>query len=109
MGYLSAEKAVEKCGSMGIVIPGGKFHLIDVEGNEIIQAGVTGELVYEGDNVTLGYAECSTDLAKGDERGGVLQTGDMAQVDEDGFYYIVGRKNQIESYCIQDNSYKRYS
>lgn len=95
MGYLPADKALEKCGSMGIVIPGGRFHLIDTEGKDIRQPHITGELVYEGANVTLGYAECAEDLAKADERGGVLQTGDMAQMDEDGFYYIVGRKKRF--------------
>ena len=95
MGYLPAEKAVEKCGSMGIAIPGGRFRLIDVNGNEITEALTTGELVYEGDNVTLGYAECGEDLIKGDERGGILQTGDMAQFDQDGFFYIVGRKKRF--------------
>lgn len=95
MGYLPAEKSVEKCGSMGIAIPGGKFKLIDVEGNEITEPMVTGELVYEGENVTLGYAECGNDLIKGDERGGILQTGDMAQFDQDGYYYIVGRKKRF--------------
>ena len=95
MGYLPAEKAVEKKGSMGIAIPGGKFHLIDVNGKEITEPLTTGELVYEGRNVTLGYAECGADLAKGDERGGVLETGDMAQFDADGYYYIVGRKKRF--------------
>lgn len=95
MGYLPAENALEKCGSMGIVIPGGKFHLIDVNGNEIDEANITGELVYEGENVTLGYAECVEDLSKGDERKGILQTGDMAKRDQDGFYYIVGRKKRF--------------
>lgn len=95
MGYLPSDRALEKCGSMGIVIPGGKFHLIDTEGNEITEPYVTGELVYEGANVTLGYAECAEDLAKADERGGILQTGDMAQIDDDGFYYIVGRKKRF--------------
>ena len=56
---------------------------------------VTGELVYEGANVTLGYAECAEDLAKGDERHGRLVTGDMAKRDADGFYYIVGRKKRF--------------
>ena len=79
MGYLPYEKAVEKKGSMGIVIPGGKFRLIDVNGKEITDPYITGELVYEGKNVTLGYAECKDDLGKGDERGGILETGDMAQ------------------------------
>ncbi len=95
MGYLPAEKAVEKCGSMGIAIPGGKFHLIDVNGNDVKEPFVTGELVYEGANVTLGYAECGEDLAKSDERNGRLETGDMAQFDEDGYYYIVGRKKRF--------------
>lgn len=95
MGYLPADKAVERCGSMGIAIPGGRFHLIDAEGQTITEPHVTGELVYEGPNVTLGYAERGEDLAKGDERHGVLETGDMAQFDEDGYYYIVGRKKRF--------------
>lgn len=95
MGYLPADKAVEKKGSMGIAIPGGKFELIDINGEEITEPHVTGELVYKGENVTLGYAECGEDLIKGDERKGILQTGDMAQFDEDGYYYIVGRKKRF--------------
>ncbi|MCI9320676.1 MAG: AMP-binding protein [Lachnospiraceae bacterium] len=95
MGYLPAEKALEKCGSMGIAIPGGKFYLIDVNGQAVTEPYVTGELVYEGANVTLGYAECGEDLVKGDEREGILQTGDMAQFDNDGYYYIVGRKKRF--------------
>lgn len=95
MGYLPAEKAVEKCGSMGIAIPGGKFYLIDTNEKKITEPFVTGELVYEGDNVTLGYSESGNDLIKGDERNGILYTGDMAQFDEDGYYYIVGRKKRF--------------
>ncbi len=95
MGYLPPERAVEKKGSMGIVIPGGKFHLIDVNGTEVTNPYTTGELVYEGKNVTLGYAECGADLALGDERHGILETGDMAQFDEDGYFYIVGRKKRF--------------
>ncbi len=83
MSYLPPEMALDKVGSMGVPIPGGRFELVD------------GELVYYGDNVTMGYAECAEDLAKGDERNGRLVTGDMARVDDEGFYYIVGRKKRF--------------
>lgn len=95
MAYLPHEKALEKYGSMGIAIPGGKFTLIDVNGQEVLEPGVVGELVYEGDNVTLGYAECGEDLSRSDERYGRLETGDMAKMDEDGYYFIVGRKKRF--------------
>ena len=95
MAYLPAEYSVSKYGSMGIPIPGGTFHIMDVNGSYVEEPEVSGELVYEGDNVTLGYAECIEDLAKGDERHGRLETGDMAKRDADGFYYIVGRKKRF--------------
>ena len=95
MSYLPPERALDKIGSMGVAIPGGRFSLIDVDGKEIAEPEVTGELVYEGENVTLGYAECADDLAKGDERQGRLVTGDMAKRDTEGFYYIVGRKKRF--------------
>lgn len=95
MGYLPAEKSLEKYGSMGIAIPNGKFSLIDTNGNVITTPQSVGELVYEGDNVCLGYAECGEDLCKDDEFGGKLFTGDMAEFDNEGFYYIVGRKKRF--------------
>lgn len=95
MGYLPAEKSLEKYGSMGIAIPNGKFSLVDTNGNVITTPQSVGELVYEGDNVCLGYAECGKDLCKDDELGGKLFTGDMAEFDNEGFYYIVGRKKRF--------------
>lgn len=104
MGYLPANMAIEKCGAMGIEIPGGIFTLINEQGLEIKEPETSGELCYEGPNVTLGYAETGEDLIKGDERQGILHTGDIAKYDADGYYYIVGRKKRfLKIYGIRVN------
>lgn len=91
MSYTPWSHAREKSESVGIAIPGGQFRLIDNSGNEINEAGIDGELIYEGPNVSLGYAENESDLTLGDLNQSVLHTGDVARRDEDGFYYITGR------------------
>lgn len=95
MAFLPAELASVKLGSMGRAIPGGRIVLVDENSEEIREPGVMGEMVYMGPNVTLGYAENGEDLRKGDERGGVLPTGDMARMDPEGCLYIVGRKKRF--------------
>ena len=95
MSYLPLEYALYKYSSIGIAIPHGKFSLEDENGNTIEDPEVDGELVYEGPNVCLGYAECRADLAKGDENHGVLHTGDVARRDADGYYYITGRMKRF--------------
>lgn len=95
MAYLPAECALERCGSIGKAIPNGRLYLVDENGKEITEPHVIGEMVYEGPNVTLGYAQCGEDLLLGDERHGILYTGDMVKADEDGFFYIVGRKKRF--------------
>jgi acyl-CoA synthetase (AMP-forming)/AMP-acid ligase II len=95
MSYLPPEQAISKAGSIGIAIPGGKFDLVDNKRQLIENSGQSGELVYQGTNVSLGYAESVDDLAKGDENKGILYTGDLAQRDDDGYYYIVGRKKRF--------------
>ncbi len=99
MAYLPSEYAIEKCGSIGKAIPNGKLYLLDEEGKKITEPGVIGEMVYEGPNVTLGYAQSGEDLLLGDERHGVLYTGDMVKMDGDGFFYIVGRKKRFLKLC----------
>jgi long-chain acyl-CoA synthetase len=95
MSYLPSEFAGSRAGSIGIAIPGGQFWLSGGNGNVISDNDVVGELIYEGDNVAMGYATNREDLCKGDKNGGVLKTGDMAKRDAHGFYYIVGRKKRF--------------
>lgn len=85
ISYVPSDQLLEKPGSIGIAVPGGKLEL-DPE---------TSELIYYGDNVMLGYAESLADLAKGDECSGVLHTGDVAVVDEDGYFKITGRMKRF--------------
>ena len=95
MSYLEPAYGLSKLGSIGKGIPGGSFSLVDDDGCIIEAANEVGELVYQGANVSLGYAECATDLMKYDENHGVLYTGDLAYRDDDGFYFIVGRKKRF--------------
>lgn len=95
MSYLPFEKAIEKYASIGIAIPGGKLSVRDVNDQEIQTPDVDGELIYEGPNVCMGYAERIADLATGDENHGVLHTGDVARFDSDGYFYITGRMKRF--------------
>jgi acyl-CoA synthetase (AMP-forming)/AMP-acid ligase II len=85
ISYMPFEALSSKIGSIGIAVPNGSMRL----------DGETGELIYTGPNVMLGYAECVEDLAKGDELHGVLKTGDLARKDNDGFFYITGRNKRF--------------
>ncbi len=95
LAYLPPKDAESHVGSIGHAIPEGCLTLVDEDGNEIDGADVEGELRYEGPNVTMGYGTCIEDLQKGDEFCGVYMTGDLARRDEDGYYYIVGRKKRF--------------
>ena len=85
ISYVPPEHLNEKLGTIGIPIPGGRLRL------EPLDAGNVAQLVYEGDNVMMGYAESAGDLALGDVQQGVLRTGDLGTVDQDGYFTIVGR------------------
>ena len=95
LAFLSPDRAVRKTGSIGKAIPEGNLYLVDENGNQIFEPYIEGELIYEGPNVTMGYATSIEDLTKGDEFCGVYHTGDIAKMDEDGCFYIVGRMKRF--------------
>ncbi len=95
MSYLPPPVALHKPSSIGVAIPGGELWIEDETGTTIEEPNVIGELFYRGANVSLGYAQTRKDLSLGDQRGGVLSTGDLAKRDADGMYYIAGRKSRF--------------
>jgi acyl-coenzyme A synthetase/AMP-(fatty) acid ligase len=74
----------DKLGSVGVALPGGALATRD-----------DGEIVYTGPNVMMGYATERADLARGDELGGVLATGDLGRLDGDGYLFVTGRSRRI--------------
>jgi acyl-CoA synthetase (AMP-forming)/AMP-acid ligase II len=94
MAVVPFDRLRDKLGSAGVAIPGGRFRIGDPQpGRE--GGPAAGEVIYEGPNVMLGYAEGPGDLALGDELGGVLATGDIGYLDDDGYLFLVGRSKRI--------------
>ncbi|MFI9843186.1 AMP-binding protein [Nonomuraea sp. NPDC051941] len=83
IAVLPPDRLADKPGSAGPAIPGGRLTVDE------------GEVVYHGPNVMMGYAETAADLARGDDLGGVLRTGDLGRLDSEGFLYLTGRLKRI--------------
>jgi acyl-CoA synthetase (AMP-forming)/AMP-acid ligase II len=92
MAYLPPELVAAHPAAIGVPIPGGRFTLEPLPEDPTPD---TGELVYAGPNVMMGYAESDADLARGDDLGGVLRTGDLGHLDDEGFLFITGRLKRI--------------
>ena len=60
-----------------------------------IKLDETGEICVRGDAVMLGYYKDPEATAEAIDKGGWLHSGDLARVDEDGFYYITGRRKNL--------------
>ncbi|MFL0364910.1 long-chain fatty acid--CoA ligase [Pseudobacillus sp. 179-B 2D1 NHS] len=82
-----------KAGSIGIPVPGTDCLIID-RNNNVLGTSYVGELLIKGPQVMKGYwnNEAETKQAL---QNGWLYTGDLATMDEDGYFYIVGRKKEM--------------
>lgn len=85
--------APRKVGSIGIPIPLTDSKVVDEEGNEV-SIGEIGELAIHGPQVMKGYWQKPEETAEA-LRDDWLFTGDLATMDEEGYFYIVGRKKEM--------------
>ncbi|MGG5254306.1 long-chain-fatty-acid--CoA ligase [Neobacillus sp. SM06] len=84
---------LRKVGSIGIPLPGTECRIVN-ENGEDLPIKTVGELLIRGPQVMLGYWNKPEETREA-LRDGWLYTGDLATVDEDGYFYIVGRKKEM--------------
>jgi long-chain acyl-CoA synthetase len=82
-----------KAGSIGTPVEGVEMKVVDDEGHDL-PTGEVGEIVIRGHNVMKGYWNRPDATAEA-IRDGWFHTGDMAKVDEDGYFFIVDRKKDM--------------
>ena len=70
------------------------MRVVDDDGNEVPQ-GEVGEIAIRGHNVMKGYWKRDEATAEAIDADGWFKTGDMARVDEDGYFFIVDRKKEL--------------
>ena len=81
-------------GSIGIPVSSTDAKIVDIDTGETeVPIGEAGELIVKGPQVMKGYWK-NDDETKNTIRNGWLYTGDIATQDEDGYFYIVGRKKR---------------
>jgi len=82
-----------KPGSIGTPLDGVEMKVVDDDGNEVPE-GEIGEILIKGHNVMKGYWKQPEATAES-IKDGWFATGDMAKVDEDGYFFIVDRKKEL--------------
>jgi len=93
LSYLEPERYADKIDSIGKAIPGVSLRILDTNGEEF-PPGQTGELVASGPNIMQSYWR-DPDATSKALRGGWYHTGDQAYQDREGYFYVVGRKDDL--------------
>jgi long-chain acyl-CoA synthetase len=83
-----------KPGSIGLPIDGVQMRVVDDAGAEVDE-GQVGEIAIRGHNVMKGYWRREDATAEAIDDDGWFKTGDMARIDEDGYFFIVDRKKEL--------------
>lgn len=93
--HLNPAEGMKKSGSIGMPLPSTEARIVDMElGNIPVPPGRAGELIVKGPQVMSGYWNRPDETANV-LRNGWLYTGDIAIMDEDGYFYIVDRKKDM--------------
>jgi acyl-CoA synthetase (AMP-forming)/AMP-acid ligase II len=85
-------------GSIGPPLPNTECRVVDPESGEDVERGERGELWIRGPQVMKGYLNNAEATAETVDEDGWLHTGDVAVVDEDGFFAIVDRLKELIKY-----------
>jgi long-chain acyl-CoA synthetase len=93
MGTFNTPDRERKPGSIGVTVGGTEIRLVDSDDNDV-PPGEPGELIMRGPFVMKGYWE-REDATREVTHDGWFHTGDIATVDEDGYYFIVDRKKDL--------------
>ncbi|WP_205697108.1 long-chain fatty acid--CoA ligase [Conexibacter sp. SYSU D00693] len=83
-----------KPGSIGTPVEGVEMKVVD-DGGADLPTGEVGEIVIKGHNVMKGYWNRPEATEESIDADGWFKTGDMAKVDEDGYFFIVDRKKDL--------------
>ena len=84
-----------RTGSIGLPLPDVDARIVDLDDEEtVLPVGEIGEIVLKGPQVFKGYHNMPTETRNA-LRNGWLYTGDIARMDEDGYFYIVDRKKEV--------------
>ena len=90
-----------KIGSFGVPMPGAVGGIVEAEGTRFLPVGETGELVFKGPNVFAGYwnkPEATKEVLLEVDGESWLRTGDLAKMDEEGYFYFYDRKKDMIKY-----------
>ncbi|MCB1054225.1 MAG: AMP-binding protein [Acidobacteria bacterium] len=91
---MTVEDSYAKKGSIGKPMMLTEVRLVDGEGRDV-EAGEVGEMLFRGQHVCVGYWNAPEATAAALDADGWFHSGDLARRDEDGFFYIAGRRKEM--------------
>lgn len=93
--YLPEDKIKLKPTSVGLPVFHCDMKIVDTKTDKVVKQGEVGELLLKGPHIFSGYWDEPEETEKTIEIDGWVHTGDLAMQDDEGFYYIVGRRKEM--------------